>query len=131
MTEKKITYTLNKIKACKKEGYHLEGLIRSYHLNVDLIKFILTSSSPGHSFENKKMKAIVAEFLEEVTTNEKLRTIINKKSIKTLKPWLTKMDGFFKSLKTHSPSGLESLQDETEKIYGILKISANKLFVKK
>lgn len=77
------------------------------------------------------MKAIVAEFLEEVSTNEKLRTIINKKSIKTLKPWLLKMDGFFKNLKTHSPSGLESLQDETEKIYGILKISANKLFVKK
>lgn len=131
MTEKKITYTLNRIKTCKKDGYPLEALINSYHLNVELIKFIFSTCSPGHNFENKKIKALVSEFLEETNSNEKLRTIINKKSIKSLKPWLTKTDQFFKSLKLHAPGNVSSLQDETEKIFGLLKISANKLFVKK
>ena len=131
MTEKKINYALARIKSCKENGYPLEGLLKSYHLNIDLIKFILTSSSPDHSFENKKVKVIVQEFLKEAGANAKLKTIINKRSIKSLKPWLSKMDLFFKSLKIHYPSNMASLQDETEKIFGILKISANKLFVKK
>ena len=131
MTEKKITYALARIKSCKENGYPLEGLLKSYHLNVDLIKFILSSASPGHSYENKKIKAIVSEFLEEIDTNPALKTIINKRSIKTLKPWLSKMDTFFKSLKLDYPKNIAGLQDETEKIFGILKISANKLFVKK
>lgn len=131
MTEKKITYTLNRIKACKKDGYSLEAFIKSYHLNVELIKFIFSSCSSGHNFENKKIKGIVSEFLQEINTNEKLRTTINKKSIKSLKPWLAKTDQFFKSLKLHAPENISSLQEETEKIFGILNISANKLFVKK
>ena len=131
MTEKKITYALNRINACKKDGYPLEGLIKSYHLNVDLIKFILASSSAGHSFENKKIKVIVHEFLKEIDTNPTLKTVINKRSIKSLKPWLAKIDYFLKSLKTAYPTNFSALHDETEKIFGILKISANKLFVKK
>jgi len=131
MTEKKIIYALGRIKASKQAGCPLEGLLKSYHLNVDLIKFILASSSPGHSFENKKIKVIVHEFLKEIDTNPNLKTIINKRSIKSLKPWLAKMDSFLKSLKMAYPTNFSALQDETEKIFGILKISANKLFVKK
>ena len=130
MTEKKITYALARIRSCKENGYHLEGLLKSYHLNIDLVKFILESSSPGHSFENKKIKAIVQEFLKESDANPTLKMIINKRSIKALKPWLLKMDLFFKNLKLQYPTNLSALQDETEKIFGILKISANKLFVK-
>lgn len=131
MTEKKITYALARIKACKENGYALEGLIKSYHLNTDLVKFILASTSQEHSFENKKIKAIVHELLKEMDTNAALKTIINKRSIKTLKPWLSKMDTFLKNLRLAYPGNLAPLQDETEKIFGILKISANKLFVKK
>jgi len=131
MTEKKITYALARIKACKQNGYPLEGLLKSYHLNVDLIKFVLVSASPGYSVENKKIKIIVNEFLKEIDTNATLKTIINKRSIKSLKPWLSKIDHFLKGLRLHYPSNFSALQDETEKIFGILKISANKLFVKK
>ncbi len=131
MTEKKITYALARIKSSKQNGYPLEGMLKSYYLNVDLIKFILASASPGHSFENKKIKVIVHEFLKEIDINPTLKTIINKRSIKSLKPWLTKMDHFLKNLKLEYPSNFTGLQDETEKIFGILKISANKLFVKK
>jgi hypothetical protein len=130
MTEKKITYVLSRIKACKENGYALEGLLKSYHLNADLIRFILSGALPGYSFENKKMKVIVSEFLKEIDSDPNVRTIINKKSIKSLKPWLLKMDLFFKTLRLQQPDNIAALQDETEKIFGILKISANKLFAR-
>lgn len=131
MTDRKITYALGRIKACKQNGYILEGLLKSYHLNVELINYILSSALPGHSLKDKKIKAIVHEFLEEIDHNPELKSIINKKSIKSLKPWLAKMDVFFKTLKIQQPGNIPELQQETEKIFGILKISANKLFVKK
>src|SRR5204863_440347 len=54
-----------------------------------------------------------------------------KKTFKALKPWLAKMDVFFKALKTCQAYNTKPLQSETEKIFGILKISANKVIVKK
>jgi hypothetical protein len=131
MTEKKITYALARIKSCKSNKCYVEALIHSYHLNVDLLKFIFLSSAPGYSIENKKVKIILAEFIEELENTAALKTIINKRSAKSLKPWLSKMDLFFKSLKSQPPKNVLALQDESEKIFGILKISANKLFVKK
>ena len=131
MTEKKITYALSRIKACKENGYPLEALLKNYHLNIDLLKFIYATAAPGHSFADKKIKTIVAEFIKELNSNTTLKTIINKRAIKSLKPWLVKMDLFFKNLKLHYPKNIAALQDESEKIFGILKISTNKLFVKK
>jgi hypothetical protein len=131
MTERKITSALKNITSCKENGHRMEGLLRSYHLNLDLVRFILTSSAPHISLKDKKIKAVINELLAEMRTNQKLHAIINKKSIKSLKPWLTKMDIFFKKLKSGQPENLFVLQQETEKIFGILKISANKLLVKK
>ncbi|PBQ31778.1 hypothetical protein CNR22_08345 [Sphingobacteriaceae bacterium] len=130
MTEKKITYALSRIKTAKQNGYPLEALLKSYHLNIDLVKFILSSTSKEHTFENKKIKVIIQEFIREIEQNTALKSIIHKRSIKALKPWLSKMDTFFKSLKLELPKNVSQLQDETEKIFGLLKISANKLFVK-
>lgn len=131
MTEKKITYALSRIKAAKENKYPLEALLRAYHLNVELLKFIISKASPKYVFETKKMKGIVKEFHQQSLTNTSLKSIINKSSIKSLKPWLIKMDSFFKALKLNQPANLPLLQTENEKIFGILKISANKLFVKK
>jgi hypothetical protein len=130
MTEKKITYALNRIKTCKDNKYLLEALLRSYHLNVELLKFILESCSDEYSVKNQKVKVIIHEFLDEIDGNAKLKSIINKRSIKSVKPWMAKMDVFFKTLKLRQPSNIGALQQETEKIFGILKISTNKLFVK-
>ena len=131
MTEKKITYTLARIKSSKENGFPMEAFLKSYHLNVDLVKFILKSAVPDYSFDNKKIKIILHDLLKELETNVTFKTIINKRSIKSLKPWLAKTDKFFKSLKLEYPKTIAPLQDETEKIFGILKISANKLFAKK
>lgn len=130
MTDRKITYALSRIKSAKQNGYPLEALLKSYHLNVEILKFILSSTAKEHSFENKKIKVIVHEFIKEIEQDAALKTIIHKRSIKSLKPWLLKMDTFFKNLKLEQPKNLSQLQDETEKIFGLLKISANKLFVK-
>lgn len=131
MTEKKITYALNKIKQCKATKHSLEALLISYHLNLDLIKFIIKKASPEYSFDGKKVKEIVKEFHKEASSNPALKSIITKRSVKSLKPWLLKMESFFKGLKLEYPTNISLLQTESEKICGILKISANKLHTHK
>lgn len=130
MTERKIAYALNRIKLCKEQGFYLEALIKNYHLNVDLIKFMLSNAIPKYSAKDKKIKVIVREFLKEIESNAKLKAILNKKNLKTVKPWLDDMDAFFKILKLHYPSNIKSLQADTEKVFALLNISVNKLFVK-
>jgi hypothetical protein len=131
MTERKITYALNRIKSCKEAGYSTEALIRSYQLNVDLLRYIISQSDDDKTQQDKKVKALVKHLLEKATSDSRLKTIVSKKSFKALKPWLTKMDEFFKALKMCHAFNAKPLQSETEKIYGILKISANKLIVNK
>jgi len=130
MTERKIVYALSRIKSCKEQGFYLEALIKNYHLNVDLIRFMLSNAISKYSTKDKKIKVIVQEFLKEIETNEKLKAILNKKNLKAVKPWLDNMDAFFKALKLQYPANLKTLQSDTEKVFGILNISANKLFVK-
>lgn len=130
MTEKKISYALNRIRSCKENGFVLEALLKSYHLNLDVIKYILADAIKGYSFKDKKIKVIVHEFMEEISVNPKLKSIMNKKNLKIVKPWLHKMDEFFKALKTGQPANTKTLQAETEKIFGILNISLSKLFIK-
>lgn len=130
MTEKKISYALNRIKSCKENGFVLEALLKSYHLNLDIIKYILSDAVKGYTFKDKKIKAIVNEFMEEISVNPKLKSILNKKNLKIVKPWLQKMDDFFKALKIGQPSNTKTLLAETEKIFGILNISLSKLFIK-
>jgi hypothetical protein len=130
MTEKKIAYALNRIKACKENGFALEALLKSYHLNLDVIKYILSNSVADYSAKDKKIKTIVHEFMKEISLNTKLKAILNKKNLRSVKPWLHKMEEVFKALKVGQPSNIKALQAETEKIFGILNISVNKLFVK-
>src|SRR6185312_9215812 len=99
MTEKKIAYALNRIKASKENGYAMEALIKSYHLNLDVIKYILSNTIKDYSAKDKKIKVIVQEFMKETSMNIKLKSILNKKNLKIVKPWLDKMDDFFKALK--------------------------------
>jgi len=130
MTHKKISNTLLKIQACHKAGYSLEALLMSYHLNLEMLRFMLGHSNKSYSFENKKLKELLHDFNEELSTNAALKSLINKKSFKLVKTWLHKMDLFFKKLKLGSPSNTKALYFETEKIFMLLNISVNKLLAK-
>ncbi|MBX3163262.1 MAG: hypothetical protein KF900_02185 [Bacteroidetes bacterium] len=129
MTQRKIIYARNRIKAGKEQGFYLEALLKSYHLNVDLIKFLLCNSSENYSAKGKKIKVIVREFLHEIENNLTLKAILNKRNLKSVKPWLDEMDIFFKTLKLEYPANVKSLQSNSEKVFALLNISANKLFV--
>lgn len=128
MTEKKVTYALNRIKTCKEKGFILEALLRTYHLNVELIKYILSTCSEDYLVKDKKIKAIFHRFEEEVAVNARLRAVLNKRNLKTLRPWFGKIDTYFKALKLRQPSNTKALQAESEKIMALLNISASKLF---
>ena len=127
MTERKIVYALNRINSCKEKGFLLEALLKNYHLNLNIIRYILGTCSESYSPRGKKIKEVFHQFLEETSTNPKLRSVLNKRNLKIVKPWLQKMDLFFKTLKMQQPSNVRILQQETEKITGLLNISFVKL----
>lgn len=129
MTERKIAYAFSRIKASKENGFILEALLKNYHLNIDIIRYLLSSSVKDYPVKDKKIKSVVQDFMEEIPANAKLKTIINKRNLKVVKPWLQKMEAFFKALKSGQPANTKALQAETEKIFGILNISVNKFFV--
>ena len=108
----------------------MEALIRTYHLNLDIIRFLLSSTVPDQNFSDKKGKELLIDLVKSIDDYPKLKTLITKKTAKSLKLWLGKMDLFFKSLKTKQPTGLGGLQSETEKILALLNISLSKFLAK-
>ncbi len=130
MTERKINLDLKKIDSAKKQGYWLEALLKNYHLNILLIRFLLKSGTKSPNQEAVKIKHLMTLFIEEVSVNPDLKTIINKKNLKFVKPWLTKMEDFFKSMKQGEIKQAKTLQMESEKVFAVLHISAAKLLLK-
>ena len=130
MTQRKIAYALSQIKVCKENGFFLEAFIKSYHLNIELMKFILSKSKPKYEFSGKKIKIILNDFLNEISNDQNLKSIINKKNLKIVKPWLIKVDAYFKDLKLGTLINTKPLLSENEKVFGILNISITKLFIK-
>lgn len=128
MTQRKTTIALKKIDSNFNKGYVLESLLQNYHLNVDLLKLICTKSEVKDCDADKKLKSIVNGLAKEIDENQKLKTIISKKNLKIVKVWVGKMDVFFKTLKYKYPTNCKTLFLETQKISGVLNISAHKIF---
>jgi aspartokinase len=128
MTQRKTTIALKKIDSNFNKGYVLESLLQNYHLNVDLLKLICTKSEVKYCDADKKLKSIVNGLAKEIDENQKLKTIISKKNLKIVKVWVGKMDVFFKTLKYKYPTNCKTLFLETQKISGVLNISAHKIF---
>lgn len=127
MTERKIRNALQRIDGCKKQNHYTEALIHTYHLNAQLLRFILSGCMPAVTAKDQKLKSLLNHLFEQADTNAVLRSIINKKSLKATRPWFLKMEAYFKQLKNKLPTGTRLLQQEGEKIAGLLSISALKL----
>ncbi len=130
MTQKKTISTLKKIETTFNKGFVLEALLENYHLNIDLLKLICSRSELTGFDPEKKIKNIISELSKEIDDNQTLKSIISKKNLKIIKVWSVKMDGFFKELKHKHPNNLKALFSETQKISGVLNISAHKIFAK-
>lgn len=128
MTERKIQFALKRITSSREKGYYPEALIRTYHLNLEILRYILNTCVENYPAKDKKVKALVGDLVHETERNATLHTIISKKNVKAIKPWLDKMEVFFKALKHKLPANSRALQLEGEKIAGLLNISVNKLF---
>ena len=128
MTKRSIESAIKKINQCKEQGQFLEALIRTYHLNSNLVCFLLESSVPHLSLQQKKIKEVMALFSLEIEMNSKLKTLIPKKNLKPVKQWLKQMDEFFKSLKSIYPKSTQTLQNQGDAVFALLNISANKVF---
>lgn len=131
MTNQQINKILQKHKLYKTNGCLNEALLNVYHLNVSLIVFIVKTSIPAYSIESKKLKNISKDFLEEVNSHPHLKSIITKKTVKSIKVWLDNMDAYFKVLRLKQPPQTNSLLTETEHILTLLNFSHKKLLAKK
>jgi hypothetical protein len=131
MTQRKTTSALKKIESNFNNGFVLEALLENYHLNVDLLRLICTKSEVEGCDADKKIKSIVSELSKEIDENQKLKSVISKKNLKIVKVWVGKMDAFFKILKHKRPTNAKILFHETQKISGVLNISAHKIFAHK
>lgn len=129
MTERKINLDLKKIESAKKQGYWLEALLKNYQLNIQLIRFLLKSGTKNPSLDSIKIKQLMTQFIDEVSVNPELKSIINKKNLKFVKPWLSKMETFLKALKQGEIKQAKNLQLESEKVFAVLHISAAKLLL--
>ncbi len=129
MTKTKITLALKKIEATKQYRCFNEALITHYHLNIEVLKFISLKLNPDKTTKNIKPKDILNDLISIINNEAASKSIISKKNLKILKPWLNKMEVFFKTLKIKNPLNTKSLLVESEKIFAILNISLAKIFI--
>jgi hypothetical protein len=103
MTGKKITYDLGEIEKIRKQGLFLQALLHHYHLNAEVIRYLLTGSGEAPAARPQKVKALLKEFSQWYHSNDDLRAILNKGSFKSIKLWMKKMETFFKDLQVSGP----------------------------
>ncbi|MBA3662833.1 MAG: hypothetical protein H0W61_01305 [Bacteroidetes bacterium] len=128
MTERKILFALKKSRQCAGKGYYMESLLKLYHLNTGILRFV---SDKLHVANDASMKPgeLVEKLLIEIEKRPDIKSVIAKKNLKSVRPWFEKMDAFFKTIKRKEPSNTKTLQAESEQVLAVLKMAATKLLI--
>lgn len=129
MTERKIQYSLKKVRDCSEKGCYNEALLKMYHLNAGLLRYISDRVNISRSPEKLKASELIEELIVTVDSRPNLKSVIAKKNLKSLRPWATRMDNYFKTLKRREPGNTKLLLKESEDVLALLKISTSKLIV--
>ena len=108
----------------------MEALMRLYLLNVSMIKFILSVLTPELDLKDEKIKTTLKIFIRELSLHPEMKSVIQKKSLKSLQSWLEKTDSYFKSIKMGVSLPTSSLYSETEQVCALLKISVSKVLLR-
>lgn len=127
MTQRKVLFALKKINSSKQQGNFTEALIKNYHLNLHLVKYIFSNCCASKTTFNKKLSILLNELLYEIENHPNIKCVISKKSIKQILPWALKMELFFKLLKIKEPANTKLLLTESESVLAILSISSAKI----
>lgn len=127
MTPLKLSNRLKKIEQAKKDGYWLEALMGTYHLNLEIVYHLLHFHFPERLPESMKTKKLLEAFLTALTESQEMKSIINKRSFKQVQSWFSKSDSYFKTFIHHTLAANKALVLEGEKVAGILNISLNKM----
>lgn len=122
---------MQKIESSAGAYFFIEALLRSYHLNLELLCFIMHNARQDYQTEGKKPRQILKEMAREMDVNETLKGFINKKTFKLVKTWMSKMDDYYKTLRVSEPSNTKQLFHESQKIFSLLNISLIKLSARK
>src|SRR4249919_2471499 len=104
MTTRKVNTAMNTVTSAKEKGFYQEALLRAYHMNLSLMKHLLTKATTGPVKEDKKLKPFLKRFFKTHKNSEKLKSTINSRSVKSIQVWLEKTDTFFKTLKMRQPT---------------------------
>lgn len=104
--------------------------MRLYLLNVSMIKFILSVLTPELDLKDEKIKTTLKIFIRELSLHPEMKSVIQKKSLKSLQSWLEKTDVYFKSIKMGVSHPTTALYLETEQVCALLKISVSKVLLR-
>lgn len=129
MTERKINSAIKKAQQCNKAGYYLEALLRMYHLNINILRFISSRSNVPDADSSAKPLQLIESLVAEINLRPDIKAIMAKKNLKSLRPWFSKMDLFFKVLKRKEPANTQTLLNESEQVLALLKIATTKLLI--
>src|SRR4051812_26907551 len=116
MTERKVNYALKRISKSRTSGFLHEAFIHAYLLNLSLMRFIFNHISPDTQASSKKAKALLHALIREIEKHPEHKTIISRRNLKVLKPWLQKAEEYFKSTRSGTLVKPDELVEECEKI---------------
>ncbi len=126
MTNRIIVNNIRKIDLAKEQGFYLEALLRAYHVNVSLLKYILEQGSEKTTSENHKPGNLLKSLVKARKKNPGLKSLIGSQSLKSVRIWLDKSDKYFKTLKIRQPYNTKRLLDESTRICSMLNVSVSK-----
>lgn len=130
MTERTINSALKKIKEARDVRHNIEAFFLYYQLNARLMRYILSALQHEKVAGDKKLRVVIKLLQSSIEKDPANSSVIQKRSVKAMKLWVTKCEAHIKALKNGISPPLTGALQESEKIYGILKITVNKLKVK-
>lgn len=130
MTKKQIDSSLKKIHLLADQKQLLDASIQLYHLNVNMLRAIENSMQMNPSNKVLKPKDLVKLIVGNIEGDHSQKSIINKKNLKVLKPWIELSDRFFKDMRVNYPKNIHSFYAHNEKIFSLLQMSVVKMRTK-
>jgi hypothetical protein len=127
MTERRILTVVRKVEAARETGHNMEALLKLHHLNVALLKHLCAKVNAPGDVKGLRPKQLAAALVSAHPANPAVRKYIGTRNTKALKPWITKMDKWLKTIKTKDASNTKPLILDSFHVFTILRVSFAKL----
>jgi hypothetical protein len=117
MTTEGISQEQKVINAARKAGFDTEALVRTHHLNFQLLQGIVDVSGKKKSSRPPKYKRVVRALHKQ---GKSLKSITSPADLKSINAWADDFPLYLKNLRAGVPANTESLLTRSTKVTSIL-----------